>query len=202
MSSLEKAKLFYEKMDFTNAIKGAEELWVGGTKTEEVANFLGLLFDQMAMLKKEKESINKLRKKSELYHRQALKIKSKSLNAYLGLGRLFMHSNKFAEAIDYYKKALRINPKSYDAQNGIGNIYNRTGKINLAIQWYKKSLKNAPRKSIILTNIARAYKNSGNIKSAKQFAKKALLELTKEKRWQTALITNLINELQQIIEIK
>lgn len=197
---LQKAEKFYEKIDFNNAIKEAERLWRHNSKTERLANFLGLLYDQKAMIDQDAKTKAELRQKSALYHRQALKVNPESLEAYLGLGRLFMHKNQFAKAIAYYKKVNKINPKSYDAQNGLGNIYKRTNRLSLALRWYEKALENAPKKSIILTNIARLYKSKNDFKNASKTAQKALLELKKERRRQNNLIKNLKEELREIIK--
>ena len=198
-NTLQKAERFYERMDFNSAIKEAEFLW-HNNKTEQLANFLGLLHDQKAMIVQDVKIKARLRQKSALYHKQALAINPKSLKAYLGLGRLFMHKNQFIKAIAYYKKAVKINPKSYDAQNGLGNIYKRTNHLSLALRWYEKALNNAPKRSIILTNIARLYKSKNDFKNSSKIAKRALLELKKEKRKQMGPIRNLEKELREIIK--
>jgi len=171
-----------------------------GEKTEEVANFLGLLYDQMAMVESQKAVKVHFRKKSEQYHKRALSINKKSLEAYLGLGRLFMHKNRFTRAMYYYKQALKIDRKSHHAFNGLGNVYLRLGTSKNALRWYRKALGNAKEKAIILANIARLHRDDGNTKLAKHTATQALTALKKEKREQTTILKNLVRELRRLVK--
>ncbi len=197
LSDLEKAKLLFEKGNFKAATKGALVLW-RQEKTEELANFLGLLSDQQAMVEKKETERRKWRRESEWYHKTALKINPKSYEAYVGLGRLFMHRNKLTKAIYYYRKALYINPNFHHAQNGLGNVYQRINRPSLAMRWYKKALEKAPQRSIVMANISRLQARQGEKNSAKSSAARALILLKREKRERSWLTVDLESELKKI----
>ncbi len=77
--------------------------------------------------------------KSMEFHKIAIKLDSKNLNSYRGLGLAEENSGNADEAIKYYKKGLEIDKKDDLLNFSIANIYRVQNKFSDAITYYEFS---------------------------------------------------------------
>ncbi len=77
--------------------------------------------------------------KSMEFHKIAIKLDSKNLNSYRGLGLAEENSGNAVEAIKYYKKGLEINKEDDLLNFSIANVYRVQNKFSDAIKYYELS---------------------------------------------------------------
>lgn len=189
--------LLYRNMEFKKVIKiGEAALRRMQNHDMETVKVLGIVYDQLALQIKNKEQRLRFQEKAVKYFIQILNINQKSVDAYRGLGLVFLHQNKFKESLRYYKKAYFLNKKDISNFISIANVYRAMGKYELALKWYKKCLlsKQTNEKIIALLNISLMFADQiGNKKMAKKYAMQTLKLIQKHKqdRWADSFVDKL-----------
>lgn len=85
---------------------------------------------------------------------EAIRLNSKSFNAYFKRGSLYLAQQKYDEAINDYTKAIEIDPKSADAYNSRGVAHSWKNERNLAIDDFRAALELNPYSPLFQKNLA------------------------------------------------
>ena len=93
---------------------------------------------------------------------------------YLSLGRIYVGSNKFSEAIPYLKKAIGINGKNKEAHKNLLLCYRKTGKLFAEKEEIELMLRVSPRSCTVLLKAGDVELREGNHQSAVNFFKRAI----------------------------
>jgi tetratricopeptide (TPR) repeat protein len=121
------------------------------------ANFLlGVAYPTNEETEKAIESYNK-----------AIEINPNLVDAYAGLGDLYLDEGKVSDAIRYLKKAIETDPTYVSAYMKLGDAYAENDQIDEAITYYEKTIEINPR-------ITRVYYYMGNIYFKKGDREKAI----------------------------
>ena len=85
---------------------------------------------------------------------EAIRLNSKSFNAYFKRGSLYLAQQKYDEAINDYSKAIEIDPKSAEAYNNRGVAHSRKNERNLASDDFRAALALKPYSPLFQKNLA------------------------------------------------
>lgn len=116
----------------------------------------------------------------DIYMHSADKIKTYKMYApwsplpYLSLGRIYVESNKFSDAIPHLKKAISINSKNQEAHRNLLLCYRKTGKLFAEKEEIESMLRASPRSCSLLLKAGDAELREGDYKSAIDFFKRAI----------------------------
>ncbi|MDA2926254.1 tetratricopeptide repeat protein [Acidobacteria bacterium AH-259-G07] len=90
-------------------------------------------------------------------YRQALKLDSDFVDAYVNIGNIYYDQNKFADARRSYRLAIARDPYHAKAYFNLGNVVDELNCSEEAIQYYQKSLEVDPSFADVHYNLAAAY---------------------------------------------
>ena len=114
-------------------------------------------------------------KKSELFARKALKIKSDHAKAHHCLGNALRKQGKHDEAIKAFKLAIQFDPGLAQAHNNLGITQRSKGQVKSAIESFQMAISLDSRNSQIMNNLGLALKDNGQLSDAIDTYKKALI---------------------------
>ncbi len=75
---------------------------------------------------------------------RALTLDRRAPNVYISLGRLYLASGQYQQAIDEFTTAQAINPSQVESLLGLGDVYMEQGELALAEQHYRAALEQQP----------------------------------------------------------
>lgn len=87
-------------------------------------------------------------------YNEAIRLNSKSFNAYFKRASLYLTQQKYDAAINDYTQAIEIDPKNADAYNNRGVAYSRKRERNLAIDNFRAALALNPYSPVFQKNLA------------------------------------------------
>lgn len=90
--------------------------------------------------------------KQEARYLEVVAQDARNVNAWIGLGNMYMDSGRFAEAVDAYGKALEITPENVNVRIDMGTCYRRLGQPERAVEEYRKGLSYEPNHANGLAN--------------------------------------------------
>jgi tetratricopeptide (TPR) repeat protein len=85
---------------------------------------------------------------------EAIRLNSKSFNAYFKRGQIYLSQQKFYEAINDYTKAIEIDSKNADAYNDRGVAHSKKNERDLAIRDFRAALAINPYSCLYQKNLA------------------------------------------------
>ena len=91
--------------------------------------------------------------KQETRYREVLAQDPQNVNAWIGLGNMYMDSGRFAEAVEAYGKALETTPENVNVRIDMGTCYRRVGQPARAVEEYRKGLSYEPNHANGLANL-------------------------------------------------
>ncbi len=91
--------------------------------------------------------------KQEARYREVVAQDPQNVNAWVGLGNMYMDSGRYAEAVEAYGKALEIVPENVNVRVDMGTCYRRVGQPQRAVEEYRKGLSYEPNHANGLANL-------------------------------------------------
>ena len=140
-------------------------------------------------------------KEAEIVYRQALIFDRKSVEAMLGLGKLFYEKGKWSEAQDWFKQALSIDPENEEAQIFFANpklqeILKKADGLRLAGKYkdaekeLNQALKIDEESILVLNGLGKIAYEKADWKNTKKWFKKVLKIEPENKEANHFLTTN------------
>jgi Tfp pilus assembly protein PilF len=77
-------------------------------------------------------------------YRAALAANANQIDAWLGLGRVYLEQNQFDAARDAFQRALALDSHSYPALFFLAEYYEQRGEVELAQQYYARAAEIIP----------------------------------------------------------
>jgi len=112
--------------------------------------------------------------KAEKNYRQAIKLNSNFLDAYINLGVVLEQQEKYYDCLNVLEDLIKKDKSNYKAYFNIANVYAKLNKLDLSIDNYIKAIKINNKHSEIFFNLAKVLKKNGNYEDAVTNYKEAL----------------------------
>ena len=154
-SDIDEVEYLFKKKMIAEALLKADLIYEKHKFNEKLNIILGDIFDAKLDFIK-----------AITYYKDALKINSKSSEAFGNMGVTFSKMGEHEKAIEYYKKALFLNPNHNNALANLGNTYTALSRFNEAIDCYQRALVLSPNNADILLNMAHTFGLMFNISEA------------------------------------
>jgi len=105
---------------------------------------------------------------------KALEIDSDLTEAQFGIGLVYYHQKRFAEAINTFKKITEVKKDFYPAYRWLGITHDIIGDYDSAIEYYKITAALKPYSEEPLMHLNMTYRRKGNVEEAKKVEKEFL----------------------------
>jgi len=86
-----------------------------------------------------------------------LKTSPNDVEAMVGLGDIYLDSNRAMEAFKLFQRAVEIDPANIHALSDLGSLYQQIGKYDKAIESYQSAYEHQPSHTGSLLNMALIY---------------------------------------------
>jgi tetratricopeptide (TPR) repeat protein len=120
-------------------------------------------------------------KAKRIFH-AILNTNSNNIYALNNLGKIYLDSKEFEQAINLTKKAWKLNPKFYMAGNTLGDAYKQNGEIEKAETILKQVIEVNPKFELAYLNLGEVYFLQKRYDDAEKLLKKALSLMPEIKR--------------------
>ncbi len=107
-------------------------------------------------------------------YREILKLNSKSVSAYLGLGRINTALGKYEEAKEAFEKAYKLNPRSREVCENLAFIHEKLGNLGEALRYIDRGIEIEPENKYLWNSKARILAEMKKYGEAKRAYEKAL----------------------------
>ena len=136
----------YQKKDYTNLIKDAENLLNKDNQDHIIYNIIGL----------SEKKLNKIDRAIDCFDK-SIEIDVNYFVAYINKANLLSELEDYQSAISLLTSALEINPDSFEAKFNLGNCHFKLNQNKEAINFYKEALLINDKIEEIHINIGNAY---------------------------------------------
>lgn len=157
---------FFEKSEFTNAIKEIETALKMGTEAYPAHELWAILARIFNQIDKHNEAIEACKKAVTLNRTYA--------PAWNNMGIAYRNKGDHAEAEKCYLEAINIDPDYVYAHTSLGDLYIQMGKPAEAIKGLEWAIKIMPNLNVSYANIAVAYAMTGDFEKANAYLKQAI----------------------------
>jgi len=176
---LQELNRHYGERNYRAIISKAEEL-AQKEYSEEVLRFIGLAYDQQALLESDLSERRSLQDKASEYALLMGRLYPASGKSYRLLGLIRQHQGNDKEALALYQKAYDLNPDDATIFLSLGNGYRANGEKAQAIQWYERAAAEPGLELPSFINLVALFEEMGDEKKAKLYAEKSLVLLEKQ----------------------
>lgn len=115
---------------------------------------------------------------AERLAREALEADSGTFEAYAQLGRIYLSTNRLADATEEFRRVAERNPASVSAQTTVGVLLQMQGRIDEARVIFERVIQLDDRAAVAANNLAWIYaEHGGNLDQALQLAQTAKARL-------------------------
>ncbi|MBI1805493.1 MAG: protein kinase [Ignavibacteria bacterium] len=111
---------------------------------------------------------------------KALTLDPNSIEAQFGIGTVYFHQKRYAEAQRTLEKVIQQNPDHYDAYRWLGIISDILKDYDAALQWYEHCVKLKPYSEEPWMHIEMTYRRKGDEKGSEQ-ARRKIIEVAERK---------------------